>query len=272
VQVATNDLLMLALYVPTACLLIGASRIALPWLTIIISVALFIVVPLAAAAAARALVLRVRDEAWLKTHILDRAKPACIAALLGTLVLIFVFQGAKIGAHPLDILLLALPIVCQCALLWALCYAAGWATCVPHERLAPASLIATSNFFELTVAVAISVYGLDSGAALATVVGVLVEVPAMLCLVYICNFWKPALDARCRDCATVCPAANRISAAATDAVCCTAASGSARRRSAPLSTRALEGGDGGATAALAAIRKATADAKAARKGDMLRSG
>jgi ACR3 family arsenite transporter len=268
VQVATNDLIMLALYVPTACLLIGASNIALPWVTIIISVVLFIVVPLAAAAAARFAALRVRDEAWLKSRVIDRAKPACIAALLGTLVLIFVFQGAKIAAHPLDILLLAVPIVCQCALLWAMCYAAGWATCVPHARLAPASLIATSNFFELAVAVAISVYGLDSGAALATVVGVLVEVPAMLCLVYVCRWWKPALDARCAACATVCPAAERISSAATDAVCCTA-SGGARRRGALLSARDVA--DAGAAAATSAIRKATADAKAARTGDAGRS-
>ena len=267
VQVATNDLIMLALYVPTACLLIGASNIALPWVTIIISVVLFIVVPLAAAAAARFAVLRVRDEAWLKSRVIDRAKPACIAALLGTLVLIFVFQGAKIAAHPLDILLLAVPIVCQCALLWAMCYAAGWATCVPHARLAPASLIATSNFFELAVAVAISVYGLDSGAALATVVGVLVEVPAMLCLVYVCRWWKPALDARCAACATVCPAAERISSAATDAVCCTA-SGGARRRGALLSARDVTVVN---AAAATAIQKATADAKAARTADAGRS-
>ena len=117
-----------------------------------------------------------------------------------------------------------------------MCYAAGWATCVPHERLAPASLIATSNFFELAVAVAISVYGLDSGAALATVVGVLVEVPAMLCFVYICRWWKPALDARCAACSTVCPAAERISSAATDALCCTA-SGTVRRRGPVLAER-----------------------------------
>jgi ACR3 family arsenite transporter len=266
VQVATNDLLMLALYVPTACLLIGASNITLPWVTIIISVILFIVVPLAAAAAVRAAVLRSRDEAWLSERIISPAKPACIAALLATLVLIFVFQGAKIAAHPLDILLLAVPIILQCALLWAMCYAAGWATCVPHARLAPASLIATSNFFELAVAVAISVYGLDSGAALAAVVGVLVEVPAMLCLVYICRWWKPALDARCAACATVCPAAEQISSTVTDAVCCTT-SGGARRRGALLSARDTASVDAAAaTAAMAAIRKATDDARSARKG------
>ena len=266
VQVATNDLLMLALYVPTACLLIGASNIALPWVTIIVSVVLFIVVPLVAAAAVRAAVLRARDEDWLRERIINPAKPACIAALLATLVLIFIFQGAKIAAHPLDILLLAVPIICQCALLWAMCYAAGWATCVPHARLAPASLIATSNFFELAVAVAISVYGLDSGAALATVVGVLVEVPAMLCLVYICQWWKPALDARCAACSTVCPAAEQVSSSVTDAVCCTT-SGGARRRGNLLSARTVAASDAAtADATMAAIRKATADARSARKG------
>ena len=113
------------------------------------------------------------------------------------LVLIFIFQGRVIGERPLHIVLLAVPIILQCALVFFLCYALGFQLRIPFCRLAPACLIGTSNFFELSVAVAISVYGLQSGAALATVVGVLVEVPVMLLLVHACKALKPALDKRC---------------------------------------------------------------------------
>jgi ACR3 family arsenite transporter len=151
-------------------------------------------------------------------------KPVTIAALLATLVLIFVFQGQRIGQKPLDIVLLAIPITIQCCLNFGIAYAAGFASCIPHERTAPASLIATSNFFELAVAVAISVYGLDSGAALATVVGVLVEVPVMLSLVWVCGKLRPALERRCGVCAEVCGwsvrAHDAVAAAASRAACC----------------------------------------------------
>ena len=123
-------------------------------------------------------------------------KPLTIVALLATLLLIFIFQGKNIGTKPLDIVLLCFPIIIQVVFNFVLTYAVGYWTCMPHDRLAPASLIATSNFFEMAVAAAISIYGLHSGAALATVVGVLVEVPVMLALVSVCNYLRPALEAR----------------------------------------------------------------------------
>jgi len=197
VQVAANDLLMLGLFVPIVGGLIGAANIEMPWLTVVYAVLLFIAAPLLLASVARAAVLRWRGEAFLRARVVEPFKPVAIAALLATLVLIFVFQGRVIGERPLHILLLAVPIALQCAGVFALCFALGFHFRIPHERLAPACLIGTSNFFELAVAVAVSVYGLQSGAALATVVGVLVEVPVMLALVHACKLLKPALDKRC---------------------------------------------------------------------------
>ena len=203
VQVAFNDLLMLGLYVPTCVLLIGVSTITLPWVTIIYAVALFIAAPLVLAAVLRTAVLRTGGQAALDACV-QRVKPVTTVALLAMLLIIFIFQGQKIGSKPLDIVLLAIPITIQCVLMFSFCYAVGAAACIPHRRLAPAALIATSNFFELAVAVAIAVYGPDSGAALATVVGVLVEVPVMLALVHVCNALRPRLERRCHDCPELC--------------------------------------------------------------------
>ena len=218
VQVAVNDLLMLVLFVPIAGGLIGAADIPMPWLTILYAVLLFIVAPLALAAAVRALVLRARGAAFLRDRVVAPAKPLTIVALLATLTLIFIFQGRVIGERPLHIVLLAIPITIQCVGVFAATYAAGWALRIPHVRLAPASLIGTSNFFELAVAVAISVYGLQSGAALATVVGVLVEVPLMLALVGVCKWLKPGLDARCAEGGEVVAEAGKGEAVAADTV------------------------------------------------------
>jgi ACR3 family arsenite transporter len=196
-QVALNDGLMLLLYVPICGALIGATGLALPWATIAACVGFFIVAPLALASLVRALVLGSHGEAFLNTQVVARIKPLTTLALLLTLVLIFVFQGATLGSKAAAIFMLAVPISIQCVLLWAIAYALCWQACIPHERTAPASLIATSNFFELAVAVAVALYGPASGAALATVVGVLVEVPIMLAFVQLCLHLKPALDRRC---------------------------------------------------------------------------
>lgn len=198
-QVAVNDLLMLALYVPICGLLIGATNLHLPWDIIAFSVSIFILAPLALATIVRATVLAVRDEAFLLEKIVAPIKPLTTIALLATLAIIFIFQGATLGTKTADIFLLAVPITIQCVFLWAIAYGACWYYRIPHERAAPASLIATSNFFELAVAVAVSIYGPSSGAALATVVGVLVEVPVMLAFVYVCMYLKPRLDKRCAE-------------------------------------------------------------------------
>lgn len=218
VQIAFNDLLLLIFYVPTAVLLIGVSDIELPWLTIIYAVILFIAAPLLIAATARHAVLAWCGEEFLNERIVKPFKPVTIVALLATLVLIFIFQGQRIGDKPVQIVLIAIPIIIQCVLNWAVCYYIGYKSCIPHNRLAPASMIATSNFFELAVAVAVSVYGLQSGAALATVVGVLVEVPVMLILTNACNQMKPWLDERCANCDRDCAWANSLEQATPN--CC----------------------------------------------------
>ena len=223
VQVAFNDLLLLAFYIPTCVLLIGVSNISLPWLTIIYAVILFIAAPLVLSAAIRSFVVSRYGVDFLTEKIVKPFKPVTIIALLATLVLIFIFQGKKIGDKPLQIVLIAIPITIQCVLNWAFCYYVGFTSCIPHSRLAPASMIATSNFFELAVAVAISVYGLESGAALATVVGVLVEVPVMLALTAACNRLKPMLDERCARCEELCDWSNKANQKLTS--CCGGGSG-----------------------------------------------
>jgi arsenite transporter len=195
-----NDLLVLALYIPTMILLLGVSSIALPYDTVAVSVALFIAAPLAVAVAVRLAVLRWGGGQAVLDRVIAFFKPVTMVGLLATLVLIFIMQGPTIGSKPLHILLIAVPLVLQTFAIFAITYAAGYYACVKHDLLAPAALISTSNFFELAVAVAVGVYGADSGAALATVVGVLVEVPTMLVLVWIANRLKPRLDARLQTC------------------------------------------------------------------------
>jgi len=230
VQVVLNDLLMLVFYVPTAALLIGVSGIALPWVTIILSVVLFMVAPFVISAGIRTFIVRNCGEKFLNDRVVTPFKPVTTIALLAMLVLIFVFQGKKIGSKPLHIVLLAFPITFQVFLNFGITYAVGYLTCIPHSRLGPASLIATSNFFELAVAVAISAYGLDSGAALATVVGVLVEVPLMLALVKVCNCMKPRLAAKCAACDETCAGARDIGQRLTAAVTRGARGDSIRQR------------------------------------------
>ena len=179
-QVAINDLVMVFAFAPIVALLLGVSSIPVPWDTLLLSVAMYIVIPLAIAQFIRARLLR-RGEAALPA-VLTRIGPFSIVALLATLVLLFSFQGQTIVAQPLIIALLAVPILLQTLLIAALGYWLCRRLKVRHDIAGPAAMIGASNFFELAVAVAIVLYGFNSGAALATVVGVLIEVPVMLWL------------------------------------------------------------------------------------------
>jgi ACR3 family arsenite transporter len=184
-QVALNDTLMIFAFAPIVGLLLGLSSIVVPWETLLTSVLLYIVAPVVLAQAARALALQ-RGAARLRA-ILARLQPCSIVALLATIVLLFAFQGRQILAQPLIIALLAVPIVIQVYFNSALAYWLNRRLRVPHNVAGPSALIGASNFFELAVATAITLFGFDSGAALATVVGVLVEVPVMLSVVHIVN-------------------------------------------------------------------------------------
>ncbi|AKM11453.1 ACR3 family arsenite efflux transporter [Croceicoccus naphthovorans] len=192
VQVAANDLIMVVAFAPIVALLLGVTDIAVPWTTLLLSVLLYVVVPLAAGAMVRRRVLNSHggDEASVSTFT-ARIKPLSIMGLLLTVVLLFGFQAETIVGNPLLIALIAAPIVVQSYGIFLIAYAAAKAWRVPHAIAAPCALIGTSNFFELAVAVAIGLFGLGSGAALATVVGVLVEVPVMLSLVAIANRTRP---------------------------------------------------------------------------------
>ena len=188
VQVSVNDLIMIVAFAPIVALLLGVTDISVPWETLLLSVGLYVVIPLAAGwLTRRHLLSRASgDEATVGifTH---RLKPFSIIGLLATVVLLFAFQAETIVSRPVLIVLIAIPIVIQSYGIFAAAYAAAWAWKVPHAIAAPCALIGTSNFFELAVAVAIGLFGLTSGAALATVVGVLVEVPVMLSLVALAN-------------------------------------------------------------------------------------
>ena len=187
VQEALNDLIMLLAFAPIVVFLLGVSNITIPWETIILSVVLYIVIPLGAGYLTRKTVIKRRGIEWFDNVFMKRLAPVTPVGLIITLVLLFAFQGDVIIANPLHIVLIAIPLIIQTFLIFFIAY--GWAKAwkVPHNIAAPAGMIGASNFFELAVAVAISLFGLQSGAALATVVGVLVEVPLMLALVRIAN-------------------------------------------------------------------------------------
>jgi ACR3 family arsenite transporter len=186
VQVSINDIIMVFAFAPLTALLLGVTDIVVPWQTLLLSVALYVVIPLAAGYVTR----KVLDGSESQDRIGNfsaKVKPFSVMGLLATVVLLFGFQAQTILSQPLVILLIAIPLIIQSYGIFAIAY--GWAYLwrVPFSTAAPAALIGTSNFFELAVAVAISLFGLNSGAALATVVGVLVEVPVMLSLVAIAN-------------------------------------------------------------------------------------
>jgi ACR3 family arsenite transporter len=184
-QVALNDSIMLVAFAPLVALLLGMSAITVPWATLLISLALYIVIPVIIAQILRKALMRKGQSAF--DAAMDRIGPWSIAALLLTLVLLFAFQGEAILKQPLVIGLLAVPILIQVFFNSALAYWLNRAVGEKHNVACPSALIGASNFFELAVAAAISLFGFNSGAALATVVGVLIEVPVMLLVVYIVN-------------------------------------------------------------------------------------
>ena len=194
VQVSVNDVVMIVAFAPLVALLLGVTDIVVPWDTLLISVALYVVIPLIAGALTRRGLVRHAARRDGGTQAVARfsaaVKPFSIIGLLVTVVLLFGFQGQTIIDRPLLIVLIAIPLLIQSYGIFAIAYAAAWAWRVPFAVAAPCALIGTSNFFELAVAVAISLFGLESGAALATVVGVLVEVPVMLSLVAFANRTK----------------------------------------------------------------------------------
>ena len=186
VQVSLNDLIMVFAFAPLAALLLGMTEVTVPWQTLALSTALYVVLPLGAGVITRRWWLRAGGPQRLARGV-AALKAWSAAGLIGTVVLLFGFQAGTLVAQPLVILLIAVPLVLQSCGIFAISYLAAWKLKLPHDIAAPASMIGTSNFFELAVAVAISLFGLHSGAALATVVGVLVEVPVMLSLVVIAN-------------------------------------------------------------------------------------
>jgi ACR3 family arsenite transporter len=192
VQVSVNDLVMVVAFAPIVAFLLGVTDISVPWETLILSVVLYIVIPLIAGWMTRRALLERGQSVEAFTA---RIKPASVVGLLLTVILLFGFQGRVIIAQPLLIALIAVPIIIQSYGIFALGYAWAYAWRLPHKVAAPCALIGTSNFFELAVAVAIGLFGLNSGAALATVVGVLVEVPVMLSLVAFANRTKERFPA-----------------------------------------------------------------------------
>ncbi|MEE4360011.1 MAG: ACR3 family arsenite efflux transporter [Pseudomonadales bacterium] len=196
VQVTINDLIMVFAFAPIAAFLLGLSDIVVPWETLVLSVLLYVVTPLLAGALTRWL-LGPEDPARITTFA-ARIKPLSIGGLIATVVLLFGLQAQTIVEQPAVIGLIAVPLLIQSYGIFAIAFGWAWLWRVPFETAAPAALIGTSNFFELAVAVAISLFGLQSGAALATVVGVLVEVPVMLSLVAFANRSRPSFETRSR--------------------------------------------------------------------------
>ena len=195
VQVATNDLIILVAFVPIVKFLLGVSQISVPWDTLILSVVLFVVIPLTAGFLTRRIVVKEKGKEYFENIFVSKFDGITTIGLLLTLVLVFSFQGNVILSNPLHILLIAVPLILQTFLVFAVAYIAGRIVGLPYRIAAPAGMIGASNFFELAVAVAISLFGTASPAALATTVGVLTEVPVMLLLVRIANKtqgWFPA--------------------------------------------------------------------------------
>lgn len=190
VQVAVNDLIILVAFAPIVAFLLGVGGVPIPWSTLLISVILFVVIPLTTGIVTRIMVVRHRGIEYFNNVFIKKFDNYTVGGLLLTLIILFSFQGETILNNPLHILLIAVPLILQTFLIFFIAY--GWSRWwkLPHEVASPAGMIGASNFFELAVAVVISLFGLQSGAALATVVGVLVEVPVMLTLVRIANRTK----------------------------------------------------------------------------------
>lgn len=190
VQVAINDLVLLIAFIPIVKFLLGVTNVSIPFDTLFSSVVIFVVIPLIAGVIANKILIGVKGQEWFTKVFMAKLKPVSIVALLTTLVLLFAFQGEKITTNPLHILLIAVPLTLQTYFIFFVAWGIGRKVDLPHCILSPGSMIGASNFFELAVAVAIALFGLNSGAALATVVGVLIEVPVMLSLVKFSNKWR----------------------------------------------------------------------------------
>lgn len=187
IQVAVNDLIILVLFAPIVALLLGVSNVSIPIETLILSTVLFVVIPLVLGYVTRTIIIKKKGLDYFQNTFLKKFDNITIIGLLLTLIILFSFQGNTILNNPFDIVLIAVPLIIQTFLIFGIAYVWAKAWKLPHSIAAPAGMIGASNFFELAVAVAISLFGLQSGAALATVVGVLVEVPVMLALVKIAN-------------------------------------------------------------------------------------
>jgi arsenite transporter len=195
VQVATNDLIILIAFTPIVALLLGVGGITIPWNTLFLSVFLFVVIPLVGGVITRSCVISNKGEAYFNNVFIPKFSNVTIGGLLVTLILIFSFQGDVILGNPLHIVLIAVPLIIQTCLIFFIAYLVCKKLCLRHDIAAPAGMIGASNFFELAVAVAITLFGASSPAVLATIVGVLVEVPVMLALVRFANRtrdWFPA--------------------------------------------------------------------------------
>jgi arsenite transporter len=199
VQVSVNDLILLVLFIPLVGFLFNlfgiqtsnqSGQLGIPYDVLSASVFVFVVIPLFFGYLTNRYLISKKGEEWFKQEFLSRLKPLSILALLTTLILLFAFQGEKILQQPGDILLIAVPLTIQTYFIFFVSWFIGKYIRLPHPICAPAAMIGASNFFELAVAVAISIFGLNSGASLATVVGVLIEVPVMLSLVALANRWK----------------------------------------------------------------------------------
>jgi ACR3 family arsenite transporter len=207
VMVAVNSLAMLFLYAPLGKWLLSANNLTVPWQTIILSVLIYVGLPLAAGVYSRYWILKHKGRQWFETKFLHYLSPIAVSALLVTLILLFAFKGELIVNNPLHIFLIAIPLFIQTNFIFLITYVAALKLNLSYEDAAPASLIGASNHFEVAIATAVTLFGLNSGAALATVVGVLIEVPVMLMLVELCKktaFWFPRdpekatlLDPRC---------------------------------------------------------------------------
>lgn len=193
VQVSVNDLVMVVAFAPIAAFLLGVTNVTVPWETLVLSTVLYVVLPLAAGMATRHQLVKRSPQAV--GAFVARLKPWSIVGVIATVVLLFGFQAGTIVEKPAVIGLIAIPLVLQTYGIFFISWWGAKLLKLPHDVAGPACLIGTSNFFELAVAVAISLFGLNSGAALATVVGVLVEVPVMLSLVAIVNAWRPRVHA-----------------------------------------------------------------------------
>jgi ACR3 family arsenite transporter len=207
IMVAVNSLAMLFLYAPLGKWLLAANNFVVPWQTIVFSVLIYVGLPLIAGIYSRHWIFKHKGRAWFESRFLHYLSPVAITALLLTLILLFAFKGDLIVSNPLHIFLIAIPLFIQTNLIFLLSYVAALKLNLVYEDAAPAALIGASNHFEVAIATAVMLFGLNSGAALATVVGVLIEVPVMLMLVEFCKktaFWFPRdpekatlLDPRC---------------------------------------------------------------------------